>query len=970
MSTADPEMTTDLAATGAFDPNTTVDHPTDTSSRAGAPLTNLGQIGPYVVRAEIRRWPGGKVYRAVHPQLHRVVELQVCDPAAGPEVHADFLAQTQRLAGLCSPFLANDLLEAGLADGVAYCARQWPTPTPITIFQPPTAATRLTFPNARLAQFVSQLAEGLAVVHAAGLSHGAITPDQFVLPADGVAQLRGFGAAPAVTDTPVAVDLAMLANAVGQLLVPETTILPARRWDAAICAAHPAVSEPLVATLNECRYHGAIATADDLVRRLRPLTTTPLRPVPPLDRAFRYAYEVLALCLVYMLVLVLFQTVGGWNRRFGGTSFEVSFWVVVCGLIAGCELRFGSSLIRSCFGDRLVSQRGDRPAPHVLGARALLFLLVSGGVYALSSQLSALAFQLLTTGDWLQDMFTVRPIMNLIFFCGVAGGVLIYGSLVYLRSDRLAPHDWLTGVLWAGPQSQDEKSRALAPSAATLAATNATAQPTTLSLVETKAGPIPPTGPQERVCIEHYELGRLLGQGGMGMVYQARDTHLERTVAFKLIRATGAGAVALARFQREAQLAAQIDHPQVARIFGAGTTATGEPYMVMEYIAGATLADTANGQPIAAAAAWRWIMDATEGLRAADRLGILHRDIKPANLMLTAEGQVKVTDFGLSKALTDLEPKVATTTDALPADTALTRTGAVLGTPMYMSPEQAAGQPLDCRSDMYSLGLTLVYLLTGQAPYPAGTLHQLLAQQASALPPALLAGLPGLDGPQQQLVRRLLAKNPAERFAHYDELLRELQRWQPRPAEPAKLIHRVSAYIVDCVWMIGLVWGWQLVRQYVAPDLYSPPQTTIDIREWKYVWLSLPAIPALLIVWYGLARYGSTPGLRWHRLRVVDAAGQPPGWARAAGRLALNRTEFWLLPVVVACLVLGLISLSEWIKSIVWLPAWLCVLASWISSCWRTDRPTIPDLLTNTQMVRIPVEHWERRTGWRWWLPW
>jgi tRNA A-37 threonylcarbamoyl transferase component Bud32 len=258
-----------------------------------------------------------------------------------------------------------------------------------------------------------------------------------------------------------------------------------------------------------------------------------------------------------------------------------------------------------------------------------------------------------------------------------------------------------------------------------------------------------------------YELPELIARGGMAEVYRATDTALARTVAVKVLAQPFAGDLELrARFAREAQTAAQLSgEPHVVTTYDVGEEG-GVPYIVMEYIPGGSLADRVRGGPIPPARALEWIGQVAGALDRAHARGIVHRDVKPANLLLGADGDVRVTDFGIARATWNHT---------------LTGVGTVLGTSGYMSPEQAAGQRATAASDRYALGCVAFELLTGRRPYAAESVTAEAAAHATGrIPSASDAGedLPrALDG----VFERALAKAPAERYATCADLAAALR---------------------------------------------------------------------------------------------------------------------------------------------------------------------------------------------------
>lgn len=260
-----------------------------------------------------------------------------------------------------------------------------------------------------------------------------------------------------------------------------------------------------------------------------------------------------------------------------------------------------------------------------------------------------------------------------------------------------------------------------------------------------------------------YRVQELLGAGGMGRVYRALDEALQREVALKtLLPALAADAEFVTRFTREARSAAALNHPNITQIYAIGQE--GEiPYFAMELIRGQSLETMVKGggalDPGIAAG---YIMQAAAGLRHAADKGLIHRDVKPSNLMVAEDGTVKITDFGLAKAAR--------------AETQLTATGEVLGSPGYISPEQAQGQPIDLRSDIYSLGATFYHLVTGRLPFEATTAVAMIMKHMNEpvrSPRAVNAGIPY---PIAAVIQRMMAKRPSERFQDYNALLRELER--------------------------------------------------------------------------------------------------------------------------------------------------------------------------------------------------
>src|SRR5688500_18367914 len=282
-----------------------------------------------------------------------------------------------------------------------------------------------------------------------------------------------------------------------------------------------------------------------------------------------------------------------------------------------------------------------------------------------------------------------------------------------------------------------------------------------------------------RLIADRYRVVALVGSGGMGEVYRAEHVGLKRPTALKFMRpALGQDADALARFRREAEQASRISHPNVAAIYDFGDTGDGHVFLAMEFIEGESLADRiAREGRLPPADAAQIVLGAAAGLAAAHRRGILHRDLKPANIMLAAEcrtgvehdphavGTVKLVDFGIARSIMgDIK-----TPDASPAAPPLTRTGMVLGTPAYASPEQLAGEPLDARSDLYALGLIAFEALTGQPAFATTNARELIAHRLLGSPRAVTDVLRTSDAPWadavQPVLDRALSSDPAKRYS-------------------------------------------------------------------------------------------------------------------------------------------------------------------------------------------------------------
>src|SRR3984885_3102258 len=260
-----------------------------------------------------------------------------------------------------------------------------------------------------------------------------------------------------------------------------------------------------------------------------------------------------------------------------------------------------------------------------------------------------------------------------------------------------------------------------------------------------------------------YRIEGPLGEGGMGTVYRALDTKLQRPVAIKFLSDDLADAAARRRFQREAQMASSLNHPHILTVYDIGEF-EGKQYLATEFVDGGTLRNWAKRQPRSWEDAVELLTGVADGLATAHQAGILHRDIKPDNILVTASGYAKLADFGLAKLADAAQP--ADITQTLREDQ--TRQGMIVGTIAYMSPEQAAGKMLDARSDMFSFGVVLYEMLAGYRPFTAATNLELLQKVIHGTPAPLSDDIPE---PLRLLVTRALEKDPAKRYSSMRELV-------------------------------------------------------------------------------------------------------------------------------------------------------------------------------------------------------
>ncbi len=319
--------------------------------------------------------------------------------------------------------------------------------------------------------------------------------------------------------------------------------------------------------------------------------------------------------------------------------------------------------------------------------------------------------------------------------------------------------------------------------------------------------------------ISHYRIDAKLGEGGMGVVYRATDLSLNRPVAVKFLSSEVADQERRRRFQQEAQAASSLNHPHILTVFEAGTV-DGQQYLVTEFIDGWTLREWARREQPAPRQLVEMLVGVADGLAIAHQSGIVHRDIKPENILVAKTGYAKIVDFGLAKIL---EPVGASDDKTL--SLAGTRAGTILGTVAYMSPEQAAGKPVDPRSDIFSFGVVLHEMLAGERPFAGQTdvdlLHAVMHSPPRPLPKAVPDQL-------RWVVEKALEKDPADRYQSMREMVTDLKRAQ-RAAQLSGLAEAVAAppapprkwpwaAAIIALVLLGGAGGWLLRRPQQVSD--------------------------------------------------------------------------------------------------------------------------------------------------------
>ncbi|MHC5012256.1 MAG: protein kinase domain-containing protein [Planctomycetota bacterium] len=410
------------------------------------------------------------------------------------------------------------------------------------------------------------------------------------------------------------------------------------------------------------------------------------------------------------------------------------------------------------------------------------------------------------------------------------------------------------------------------------------------------------------VLLAHYRLEEVLGEGAMGVVYRAHDTALDRPVAIKVLKPdVSEDSSLLDRFVREARAAARVNDPHLTHIYFVGQQDEHD-FFAMEFVEGKDLEAHVEEQgPLPLEAALDVLIQAAQGLHAAHGGGVVHRDVKPSNIILRPDGVAKVTDFGLAKSAG--------------VDVDATQAGQILGTPTFMSPEQCKGEKVSPRTDVYALGLTAWYVLAGRAPFPGPSV-----------------GTPALG----TALRRMCAKDPAERPGDMAEVVALLEAARPREIIPAPLTARAVALLFD-VALFGLV-----IAAVAGVFLLAAGGEEIDHEGLWHV------LAELLLYWGWTAsqlgaewRWGRSVGKRLLNLGVAKDDGTTPD-LRA---LALRYLVRFPAPAVFAT---GLHLLLPVLGGAAELAQVFAILGGAV--CFLvTKGATLSDLLTGTQVVyRMP----------------
>ncbi len=366
----------------------------------------------------------------------------------------------------------------------------------------------------------------------------------------------------------------------------------------------------------------------------------------------------------------------------------------------------------------------------------------------------------------------------------------------------------------------------------------------------------------------HFRIIEHLGGGGMGTVYRALDESLQRYVALKVMRPNGMAGdkTEVQRLFQEARAQARVNHPNVAHIYFVGTDDDDAPFLAMELVGKYTLTQRLKYGPLSFPDVARIALQLASALQHAAKFDIVHGDVKPSNVLLVDAQNVKLSDFGLARRLSEM--------NGTP--------GTAVGTPNYMAPELSRGKSANHSSDMYSLGVTLFEMTFGRLPYDFADSDvpsrlRMHRESAIAFPEQWPQEIPRA---WKKVLRRLLAKQPDERYADYAELIDDLKNYQPVSLPTARPLLRGLALIFDLFILSSLVMLVQMAMQYsggILPQIVGTILQTVIPLGGSYLQM----------------RWGTTPGKRLFQIRIVDENNLTPGKTVLATRAAFQFLVVW-----------------------------------------------------------------------------
>ncbi len=394
--------------------------------------------------------------------------------------------------------------------------------------------------------------------------------------------------------------------------------------------------------------------------------------------------------------------------------------------------------------------------------------------------------------------------------------------------------------------------------------------------------------------ISHYKILKKIGQGGMGEVYLAEDTRLQRKVAVKVLPvATASIPEGLARFEREAQTAAALNHPNIATIYDVGSETRPDgshiDFIVQEYLEGQTLQELLKHGRLSRQKAISLALEIAQGLAAINAAGIVHRDLKPGNIFITSTGHLKILDFGLAKLTQSARTQpVEANSPTMTFSTTGIAVGQLIGTPGYMAPEQFGDSELDQRADLFAFGTVLYEMLSGRHPFEGKTIHSTIHRILSEPPLPFSPPDSSLPLRLQWILEKCLQKDPAARYQHSSDLLVDLRAASASPAETApippkssagKIAGKYLAAIIAVAFFCGMAVTW-LLKSVSQQKAQAPPLLEFDFRYKGQIrpWDGPAISPDGTMVVYrdsGILWVRDLHALAPRRLEGTEGAGQP-----------------------------------------------------------------------------------------------
>ena len=424
--------------------------------------------------------------------------------------------------------------------------------------------------------------------------------------------------------------------------------------------------------------------------------------------------------------------------------------------------------------------------------------------------------------------------------------------------------------------------------------------------IDSLAATTPPTGGTRPISAAHaekfnlstvgpYRLLGKLGQGGMGTVYEAVHMDTGQHVALKLLSANVGGTDDMVqRFKRESEIAASINHPRSTFVYESGEH-DGQLYITMELMSGGTLSDVIDKEgPLPVARAVDYVLDIIDGLMVAHDAGIVHRDLKPSNSFIDSDGRIKVGDFGLAKSFL--------------ADSSLTQTGTFMGTPQYAAPEQVRNEDIDERTDIYALGGTLFYLLSGRAPF-VGNAAQVITSIATDVPSRVSEFAKNVPKPLVNLIAQTLEKDPNRRPFNLNVVRDVLLPYSTRGAMAADPGRRMAAYFVDVLVFTFLAFCVSTIFSPILVIVSGILQIELRPQALGFA-ISFP----VAIGYFSLleSRFGRTFGKWLFGMRVVTGQSESPGFLNSLLRALMAPGIWMIVSNIISYIFVDSTNMSSW----------------------------------------------------------